>query len=83
MKSEELQKLSEEGLKRNLDKVCKTFKEADRILKKMAELGFYNASIICEAHALRAFEQEAMSRGLQVYVYVNEDNNGQLDLSWS
>jgi hypothetical protein len=37
---------------------------------------------VCSPENIRLFEKEAISRGLRVYTYINEDNNGQLDFSW-
>jgi hypothetical protein len=80
--SKQLSEISKKGHEECLGKICKDFKEAEKILKKHAEMGFYNCTIICDREKIREFEQEAIKRNLGVYSYINEKNNGQLDIEW-
>ena len=83
MDSKKLCEISENARKKLFDKVLTNTKNVDKLLKKSAECGLNNAFIICEASKIREFEQDAIRRGLKVYAYINEDNNGQLDVEWS
>ena len=82
MNAKKLQEIAEKANKSIYNNICKNFKDIEKILKKYAQLGFGNCSIVCSPENIRLFEKEAISRGLRVYTYINEDNNGQLDFSW-
>lgn len=82
MNAKELQEITEKANKGIYSNVCKTFKDAEKILKKYAQLGFGNCSIICDSENVGLFEREAANRGFRVYTFINEDNNGQLDIEW-
>ena len=84
MKNTELTDLAVKSLEAKLkDNVCKNIKDVEKVLKKYASMGFFGATVVCEANNLRILEQEIIGRGLAVYSFVNEYNKGQLDIQWN
>jgi len=83
MKAEKLRKISEEGEKKNLNYLCTSTDDVRKLLIIMAKMGFYDATVICDSNKFRSIESDLAEDGYRIYAYVNGENKGQLDITWS
>lgn len=82
MKAEEMAKLSEKVIKEKKREVCNTEKQVFSLIKSYAKFGLNNCSVIVYASDMRNIEGVLIREGFRVYCYINEENNGQLDVEW-